>query len=160
MLFRRRRATAEPVSWNMCSAICTPPTSDQCTRHRATRSLRRRDGLSGFASLSAMSARGSALGPRLVVGRRGGGGLRGATRGGDEIRLFARLGRDRRFGVTDGSFGSSDPIGCRRHRARTGGGAGLQRMIGRQIGIDRLPRRSAFVAPELRRTPAAAGVGG
>ena len=109
---------------------------------------------------------------RLVLRRRrfDDGGLGGAARGGDEIRLAGRIGNDRRPDVFERRFGGGDAVGGGVAAARAAG-AGLQRMVGRQVGSIgrrsggrrriRARRRRGLVGGRRRGTwPAAAGATG
>ena len=74
---------------------------------------------------------------------RGRSGLRRAARCCDEIRLAAaRVGNDRRL-RSDHGFRRGDAVGCGRRLARASWKrAGFQRIIRRQAGVDRCPRRA------------------
>src|SRR5262249_25746733 len=75
----------------------------------------------------------------LVAGLLGGRSLRRTARGGDEARGRYRLLRRRRD-FADRAFGSGDALG-RRGEAATWPCAGLERVIGRQLGRERRTRR-------------------
>jgi hypothetical protein len=81
------------------------------------------------------------FGFRLAVGRGFGRGTRSKPSRGDEIRLFGSLGSGGLGGAESG-FGSGDAVRCRRHQARAACGAWFQRMIGRQIWVNRRPGRA------------------
>ena len=64
--------------------------------------------------------------------------LGGAAGGGDEVRFSARVGNDRRLGWTERRLGGGDAIRRRSRVAPAGHArAGLERMVGRQVRIDR-----------------------
>ena len=93
----------------------------------------------------------------LAIARRGGGGLRRAARGGDEIRLATgRVGNDGGLRSDHGfRCGNAVGRGCRLARAARKR-AGLQRMIRRQARVDRRARRARrrlrdFDLAQLRR---------
>ena len=90
------------------------------------------------------------LDPRFALGRGSGGSLRGAPRCGDKIRFFVCFGDDARLGKAGRGFGGGDAVGGRRDGARTGRGTRLQRMVGRQVGVDRLSGRAGAARCRLR----------
>ena len=64
-------------------------------------------------------------------------GLGSAAGGGDEIRFAGRVGDDRRAYVFERRLGGGDALGG---RVATGtSGAGLKRMVGRKVRVDRAP---------------------
>ena len=90
-----------------------------------------------------LSCAGTAGPGDLPIVVRGRSGLRRAARCCDEIRLAAaRVGNDRRL-RSDHGFRRGDAVGRGRRLARAAWKrAGFQRMIRRQAGVDRCPRRA------------------
>ncbi len=130
---RRHRAsrTRSPPCGAMPSTIAntlTPTISERACLRRRLASLLVLEPRGGWSAGRAPSRAGAS--PRRRLG--------GAPRGGDEVRLAAGVGNDRRLGRTERRLGGGDAIRRRTGVAPAGHArARLERMVGRQVRIDR-----------------------